>query len=165
MVGFQTRLKWGEQKRIFRKLPGLEKAEFERYGRMHRNTYINGPLIINKYYQCKIKENLYFAGQICGVEGYVESISAGLMAGIFAAKAVLKEPRYSLPETTATGALIHYVSQANWENFKPTKFTFGLLPEVHVKKGPKKGRKRMKKELKASLALESLTAWIKKAGI
>lgn len=165
MVGFQTRLKWGEQKRIFRKLPGLEKAEFERYGRMHRNTYINGPLIINKYYQCKLKENLYFAGQICGVEGYVESINAGLMTGIFAAKAVLKEPRYSLPETTASGALVHYVSQANWENFKPTKFTFGLLPEVPVKKGPKKGRKRMKKELKASLALESLTAWIKKAGI
>lgn len=165
MVGFQTRLKWGEQKRIFRKLPGLEKAEFERYGRMHRNTYINGPLIINKYYQCKLKENLYFAGQICGVEGYVESISAGLLAGIFAAKAVLKEARYSVPETTASGALVHYVSHANWENFKPTKFTFGLLPEVHLKGRHKKGRKKMKKELKASLALESLTTWIKKAGI
>jgi methylenetetrahydrofolate--tRNA-(uracil-5-)-methyltransferase len=165
MVGFQTRLKWGEQKRIFRKLPGLEKAEFERYGRMHRNTYINGPLIINKFYQCKLKDNLYFAGQICGVEGYVESICAGLLAGIFAAKTVLNEPRYSLPEITACGALINYVSQANWEDFKPTKFTFGLLPDVAAIKGPRRGSKRKKKEIKASLALETLKAWIEKAGI
>lgn len=165
IVGFQTRLKWGEQKRIFRKLPGLEKAEFERYGRMHRNTYINGPLIINKFYQCKLKDNLYFAGQICGVEGYVESICAGLLAGIFAAKAVLSEPRYSLPEVTACGALINYVSQSNWEDFKPTKFTFGLLPDVTARKGPRRGSKKKKKEIKASLALERLKAWIEKAGI
>jgi methylenetetrahydrofolate--tRNA-(uracil-5-)-methyltransferase len=165
MVGFQTRLKWAEQKRIFRKLPGLEKAEFERYGRMHRNTYINGPLIINKFYQCKLKDNLYFAGQICGVEGYVESICAALLAGIFAAKAVLNEPRYSLPEITACGALVNYVSQANWEDFKPTKFTFGLLPDVNVPKGRKKESKKKKKEVKASLALERLRAWIEKAGI
>lgn len=165
MVGFQTRLKWGEQKRIFTKLPGLENAEFERYGRMHRNSYINAPLILNKFYQSKFKENIYFAGQICGVEGYVESICSGLMAGIFAAQSVLKEPRYSLPETTAVGSLIHYVSNAEWQQFKPTKFTFGLLPDVTTKKGPRKGRKKLKKELKASRALEALDAWIKKAGI
>lgn len=165
MVGFQTRLKWGEQKRIFRKLPGLENAEFERYGRMHRNSYINAPLIIDKFYRCKLKDNLYFAGQICGVEGYTESISSGLLAGMFAAQSVLKEPCYNLPETTACGALVHYVSQADWQNFKPTKFTFGLLPDVGAKKGPRKGRKKMKKEMKAAQALEALTSWIKKAGI
>ncbi len=166
MVGFQTRLKWGEQKRIFSKLPGLEKAEFERYGRMHRNSYINGPLIINKFYQCKLKSNLYFAGQICGVEGYVESISSGLAAGIFAAKAALNEARYNLPETTATGALVHYVSQAGWENFRPTKFSFGLLPDIPaVQKGRGKGSKKMRKEVKAALALETLKTWLTKAGI
>ncbi|MCP5106930.1 MAG: methylenetetrahydrofolate--tRNA-(uracil(54)-C(5))-methyltransferase (FADH(2)-oxidizing) TrmFO [bacterium] len=164
MVGFQTRLKWGEQKRIFRKLPGLEKAEFERYGRMHRNTYINAPLLINKFYQSKLKGNLYFAGQICGVEGYVESISSGLLAGIFAAKAVLHEPGYNLPETTACGSLIHYVSQADWQNFKPTKFSFGLLPQVKLETRGKR-TKKMKKELKASFALENLKSWIEKAGI
>jgi methylenetetrahydrofolate--tRNA-(uracil-5-)-methyltransferase len=166
MVGFQTRLKWGEQKRIFSKLPGLEKAEFERYGRMHRNSYINAPLIINKFYQCKLKNNLYFAGQICGVEGYVESISSGLVAGIFAAKAVLNEARYNLPETTAIGALVHYVSEAGWENFRPTKFSFGLLPDIPAaQKGRGKGSKKMRKEAKAALALETLKAWISKAGI
>ncbi len=161
LVGFQTRLKWGEQKRIFRKLPGLEKAEFERYGRMHRNTYINGPLIINKYYQCRQQDNLYFAGQICGVEGYVESIDSGLIAGIFAAQKVLSQPQYNLPESTASGSLIHYISRADWQNFKPTKFTFGLLPEVKVGQRDKK----LKKELKSRIALEEMAKWIEKAGI
>jgi methylenetetrahydrofolate--tRNA-(uracil-5-)-methyltransferase len=164
MVGFQTRLKWGEQKRIFRKLPGLENAEFERYGRMHRNTYINAPLIINKFYQCKFKNNIYFAGQICGVEGYVESISSGLLAGIFASQQMLNQTIYNLPETTANGALINYISQADWKDFKPTKFTFGLLPDIKGQAGPKI-KKKLKKELKARAALESLEKWIKKANI
>jgi len=166
MVGFQTRLKWGEQKRIFRKLPGLEKAEFERYGRMHRNTYINAPLIINKFYQCKTNPNIFFAGQICGVEGYVESICSGLLVGIFASRRLLNKTLYNLPETTACGALLHYVSQSEWKNFKPTKFSFGLLPELEA--GAKKRRKlkkKEKKELKAKIALESLAKWITKAEI
>jgi len=161
LVGFQTRLKWGEQKRIFRKLPGLKEAEFERYGRMHRNSYINGPLIVNKFYQCKQKENLYFAGQICGVEGYVESIDSGLIAGIFAAQRVLSQPQYNLPETTASGALINYISRANWKDFKPTKFSFGLLPEIKSRRG----NKRVKKELKSRIAIEEMAKWIEKAGI
>ncbi|MCP4157214.1 MAG: methylenetetrahydrofolate--tRNA-(uracil(54)-C(5))-methyltransferase (FADH(2)-oxidizing) TrmFO [bacterium] len=165
MVGFQTRLKWGEQKRIFRKLPGLEKAEFERFGRMHRNSYINGPLIIDNFYKCKIKENYYFAGQICGVEGYVESISSGLLTGLFAAKKLLGEECVPLPEDTACGALVHYISRADWKQFKPTKFTFGLLPEVDFKTGRRKGSKKLKKEMKANIALESLTTWKEKAGI
>jgi methylenetetrahydrofolate--tRNA-(uracil-5-)-methyltransferase len=166
MVGFQTRLKWGEQKRIFRKLPGLEKAEFERYGRMHRNTYINAPLIINKFYQCKTNPNIFFAGQICGVEGYVESICSGLLVGIFASQRVLNNPLYNLPETTACGALVHYVSQSGWKNFKPTKFTFGLLPDAETDaKKRRKLRKKDKKESKAKIALESLAKWITKAEI
>jgi methylenetetrahydrofolate--tRNA-(uracil-5-)-methyltransferase len=164
MVGFQTRLKYPEQKRIFRKLPGLENAEFERYGRMHRNTYINAPLIIDKFYQCKLKENLLFAGQICGVEGYVESISSGLIAGVFAASRLLNKTIYSLPEDTACGSLVHYISGADWKNFKPTKFTFGLLPDVKVKQ-VRKLRKRMKKELKSKTALERMARWIEKAAI
>jgi methylenetetrahydrofolate--tRNA-(uracil-5-)-methyltransferase len=165
LVGFQTRLKWKEQKRIFRKLPGLEKAQFERYGRMHRNTYINAPLLMNKYYQSKLNKNIYFAGQICGVEGYVESINSGLMAGIFTSKAVLKETIYSLPENTASGALVNYVSQANWKEFTPTKFTFGLLPSPKLNKRPRRESKKMKKNQKANEALNSLATWIKKANI
>jgi methylenetetrahydrofolate--tRNA-(uracil-5-)-methyltransferase len=166
MVGFQTRLKWGEQKRIFRKLPGLEKAEFERYGRMHRNTYINAPLIINKFYQCKTNPNIFFAGQICGVEGYVESICSGLLVGIFASQRVLNNPLYNLPETTACGALVHYVSQSGWKNFKPTKFTFGLLPDAETDaKKRRRLKKKDKKESKAKIALESLAKWITKAQI
>jgi methylenetetrahydrofolate--tRNA-(uracil-5-)-methyltransferase len=166
MVGFQTRLKWGEQKRISRKLPGLEKAEFERYGRMHRNTYINAPLIINKFYQCKTNPNIFFAGQICGVEGYVESICSGLLVGIFASQRLLNNPLYNLPETTACGALVHYVSQSSWKNFKPTKFTFGLLPDVETDAQKRRRlRKKDKKESKAKVALESLAKWITKAEI
>jgi len=166
MVGFQTRLKWGEQKRIFRKLPGLENAEFERFGRMHRNTYINGPLIINKFYQCKFEPDLYFAGQICGVEGYVESICSGLMAGIYASQRLLNKTLYNLPESTASGSLIHYVSQSEWKNFRPTKFSFGLLPHTEIQNGNKsKMKKRDKKMYKANIALEHLDKWIKKAGI
>jgi methylenetetrahydrofolate--tRNA-(uracil-5-)-methyltransferase len=164
LVGFQTRLKWGEQKRIFRKLPGLQKAQFERYGRMHRNTYINAPLLLDKFFQCKLKENLFFAGQICGVEGYVESVSSGLLAGIFAAHKLLLQPLFNVPETTACGALLRYISQADWQQFKPTKFTFGLLPELPRLPG-RKMKKQMKKELKANEALQHLSQWIEKAKI
>ena len=165
MIGFQTRLKYTEQKRIFRKLPGLENAKFERYGRMHRNTYINSPLIVNHFLQSKKKENMFFAGQICGVEGYVESICSGLIAGIYASQKVLNEPLISLPKDTAIGALINYISTANWKNYRPTKFTFGLLPDIKKDKrfdeDLLKGmtKKRRKKELKAKMAIDSLYKW------
>jgi methylenetetrahydrofolate--tRNA-(uracil-5-)-methyltransferase len=166
LVGFQTRLKWGEQKRIFRMLPGLEEAQFERYGRMHRNSYISAPLILNKFYQTKFKENLFFAGQISGVEGYVEAIGSGLAAGIFAAKRALAEPLYNFPEETANGALIHYITQANWKDFRPTRFTFGLLPDLPDRYKSRKARgKKIKKEMKARIALEALHKWLEKAGI
>jgi methylenetetrahydrofolate--tRNA-(uracil-5-)-methyltransferase len=159
LVGFQTRLKHSEQKRIFRMLPGLENAEFERFGRMHRNTYINAPLIINNFSQYKKNSQIYFAGQISGVEGYVESVSSGLLCGLFASQAVLGQPLSALPETTAMGSLLAYIANANWNDFRPSKFTFGLLGDGEVKSHDKK----RKKELKAERALEALEQWIKKS--
>ena len=167
MVGFQTRLKQNEQKRIFRSLPGLEKARFERYGRMHRNTYINAPLILDQYLQCKSRDTVFFAGQICGVEGYVESIASGLIAGIHAARKITNLPLVALPKNTACGSLIHYITRSDWKNFKPTKFTFGLLPDMsdlNANRQTKRKRmtKREKKETKASIALKNLDEWLLK---
>jgi methylenetetrahydrofolate--tRNA-(uracil-5-)-methyltransferase len=161
LVGFQTRLKQGDQKRIFRTLPGLEKAEFERFGRMHRNTYINAPLIINRFSQSKRDGRVYFAGQVSGVEGYVESVASGLACGLFAARDALGLERRELPEDTAVGALLGHVSQANWRDFRPSKFTFGLLPDSGVECHDKK----RKKELQAERACEAMGQWIKKTAI
>lgn len=161
LVGFQTRLKHGDQKRIFRTLPGLENAEFERFGRMHRNTYINAPLIINPFSQCKKNSRIYFAGQISGVEGYVESVASGLLCGLFASRDARGASRDPLPETTAVGALLAYIAHAGWQDFRPSKFTFGLLADSGVE-----GRdKKRKKELKAERACEALEQWIKRSAI
>jgi methylenetetrahydrofolate--tRNA-(uracil-5-)-methyltransferase len=161
LVGFQTRLKHGDQKRIFRTLPGLENAEFERFGRMHRNTYINAPLIINNFSQYKKNSQIYFAGQISGVEGYVESVSSGLLCGLFASRALLGKPLSALPEATAVGSLLAYVAHANWNDFRPSKFTFGLLGDSGVESNDKK----RKKELKAERACEAMEQWIMKSAI
>ncbi len=161
LIGFQTRLKHGEQKRIFRTLPGLENAEFERFGRMHRNTYINAPLILNRFSQSRRDSRVYFAGQISGVEGYVESTASGLVCGFFAAREALGMERPELPEATAVGSLLAYISQADWRDFRPSKFTFGLLPEA----GLDCRDKRKKKEMKAERACEALEQWAKKAAI
>jgi methylenetetrahydrofolate--tRNA-(uracil-5-)-methyltransferase len=161
LVGFQTRLKHGDQKRIFRMLPGLENAEFERFGRMHRNTYINAPLIINSFSQYKKNDLIYFAGQVSGVEGYVESVGSGLLCGLFAGQAVLGKPLSALPETTALGSLLAYIANAGWNDFRPSKFTFGLLGDSGVESRDKK----KKKELKAERAGEALEQWIKKSAI
>jgi len=161
LVGFQTRLKHGDQKRIFRTLPGLENAEFERFGRMHRNTYINAPLIINPLSQCKKNNRIYFAGQISGVEGYVESVASGLLCGFFAGRDALGMPGCQLPETTASGALLSYIAHAGWQDFRPSKFTFGLLADSGVECRDKK----RKKELKAERACEALEQWIKQSAI
>jgi len=157
MVGFQTRLKWGEQKRVFRMLPGLEKAEFERFGRMHRNTYINAPLILSPFFQFKLHPKIFFAGQISGVEGYVESVASGLLAGFFAVCTLSAQPLTELPGTTAIGSLARYISHSAWKDFKPSKFSFGLLPDQGIRDRNKKN----KKEMKAERALEDLTAWIR----
>jgi len=155
MVGFQTRLKWSEQRRVFRKIPGLEKARFERYGRMHRNTYISAPLVLNPHLQLKADPNIFFAGQLCGVEGYVESIATGLYAALRLAGILLKRPFPDIPTQTALGSLIHYITHARWQQFKPTKFSFGLLPPI---RGPRVS-KRQRKEQKALRALECIRQW------
>jgi methylenetetrahydrofolate--tRNA-(uracil-5-)-methyltransferase len=135
LVGFQNQLQWGEQKRILRLIPGLENAEFSRYGMIHRNTYINSPAVLRPTFQTRKRESLFFAGQISGVEGYTESAASGIVAGINAARLVRGEPPVVPPRTTALGALCHYVSHAESKNYQPTNIAFGLLPplEPHVK--------------------------------
>ncbi|HDP94218.1 MAG TPA: methylenetetrahydrofolate--tRNA-(uracil(54)-C(5))-methyltransferase (FADH(2)-oxidizing) TrmFO [Candidatus Aminicenantes bacterium] len=162
MVGFQTRLKWKEQKRIFRTLPGLEAAEFERFGRMHRNTYINAPLILDATGRARRRDSLFFAGQISGVEGYVESICSGLLAGRQMSRHLTGRPLVPLPGETACGALLDYVSSAEWKNFRPTKFSFGLLAPLELSRESRKLSKRERKEQLAQRALETLDQWIRR---
>ena len=128
LVGFQTQLKWGEQARVLAMIPGLEHAEFVRFGMVHRNTYINGPTVLRETWQTRARSDLFFAGQISGVEGYVESAASGLIAGRNAAALVLGEEPSAPPRTTAIGALGFYVSHANPQHYQPTNITFGIMP-------------------------------------
>lgn len=155
MVGFQTRLKWGEQERVFRMIPGLEKAEFARYGVMHRNTFINAPLLLETTTQLRKKPNLLVAGQISGVEGYVESAASGLAAGINAGRLHTGLHALELPQETALGALLHYITHAEPAGFQPMNITFGLMPPW-----PERIRsKKEKKLLMAKRALDSIKEW------
>ncbi|HEY7700212.1 MAG TPA: FADH(2)-oxidizing methylenetetrahydrofolate--tRNA-(uracil(54)-C(5))-methyltransferase TrmFO, partial [Vicinamibacteria bacterium] len=138
LVGFQNQLKWGEQKRILQLIPGLEKAEFSRYGMIHRNTYINSPTVLLPTFQTRKRESLFFAGQISGVEGYTESAASGILAGINAARLVRGEATLAPARTTALGALSHYISNAEAKNYQPTNIAFGLFPSLDP---PVKNRK------------------------
>lgn len=133
MVGFQTNLKYGEQKRVFSMIPGLENAEFIKYGVMHRNTFINSTKLLDDTYNLKQNNNIYFAGQITGVEGYVESISSGLVASINAVKRLKKMEKVEFPKETMIGALANYISTGN-KNFQPMNANYGILPELEGKK-------------------------------
>ncbi len=139
MVGFQTNLKYGEQKRVFSMIPGLENANFVKYGVMHRNTFINSPDLLDETYNFKKNSNIYFAGQITGVEGYVESISSGFVAGINAVKKFLNKEKSIYPNETVIGALANYISSKK-ENFQPMNANFGILPELSEKIRDKKER-------------------------
>ena len=139
MVGFQTNLKYGEQKRVFSMIPGLENANFVKYGVMHRNTFINSPDLLDETYNFKKNRNIYFAGQITGVEGYVESISSGFVAGINAVKKFLNKEKSIYPNETVIGALANYISSKK-ENFQPMNANFGILPELSEKIRDKKER-------------------------
>lgn len=130
LVGFQTRLRWGEQDRIFRLIPALQEAEFVRYGVMHRNTYINSPEILEPALQHKNRENIFFAGQITGVEGYMESAATGIIAGINIVNFLTGKAPLILPDYTMLGALIHFITSANPGNFQPMNANFGLLPPL-----------------------------------
>ena len=127
IVGFQTHLKFPEQKRVFSMIPGLENAEFARFGVMHRNTYIHSPGTLNSNYETIKRPGLYFAGQMTGVEGYVESASSGIVAGIAAARKILGKAPVDFPKTTATGALAHYISEFNGSDFQPMNINFGII--------------------------------------
>ena len=150
IVGFQTNLKFGEQKRVFSMIPGLENAEFIKYGVMHRNTYINSTNLLDNTYNMKSDRNIFFAGQITGVEGYVESISSGLVSAINACAMLKDEEKTIFPDITMIGALAKYISTEN-EKFQPMNANFGILPELEVKI-------RDKKERYATLADRALEA-------
>jgi len=143
MVGFQTHLKWGEQKRVFSLIPGLERAEIVRYGVMHRNTFINSPLLLEPTYQLKARRNLFFAGQMTGVEGYVESAAAGLVAGINAARLAQGREPVVPPRESALGSMAHYITTASPDNFQPMNANFGLFPPLDVRIRDKQRRYEM----------------------
>ena len=141
MVGFQTHLTFPEQKRVFRLIPGLENAEFFRYGVMHRNTFINSPQILDNRYAMRSKPNVYFAGQITGVEGYIESTASGFVAGLNAVNNILEKPAVIFPDVTVIGAMAAYISNPNIANFQPMNANFGLVPLLdHKVKGGKAAR-------------------------
>lgn len=151
LVGFQTHLKWPEQRRVFGMIPGLGNAEFVRFGVMHKNTYLNSPQLLDKHFNLRSNKRFYFAGQMTGVEGYVESAASGLMAGLAAARAVLELPEVEFPDVTAHGALANYISNPAIENFQPMNINFGLIPPLTV-------RIRKKREKNAQIAARALEA-------
>jgi methylenetetrahydrofolate--tRNA-(uracil-5-)-methyltransferase len=158
LVGFQTQLKWGEQARVLKLVRGLENAEFVRFGMVHRNTYINGPSVLRETWQTKFRDDLFFAGQISGVEGYVESAASGLIAGRNAAALVRGEEPRVPPRTTAIGALAYYVSHADSRNYQPTNITFGIMESPPAREGKRLGRVD-RKLATAQRALDDLDRW------
>jgi methylenetetrahydrofolate--tRNA-(uracil-5-)-methyltransferase len=156
LVGFQTRMKWGEQEKVLRLIPGLENAEFVRFGTVHRNTYINAPRVLTETLQTRARGDLWFAGQIAGTEGYVESAGGGLLAGIYCGMALLDDGIRTVPRSTALGSLAFYISHARAIDYQPTNITFGIIPELD-----KPVRKKL--ERRAALvrrALVDLDDWI-----
>jgi methylenetetrahydrofolate--tRNA-(uracil-5-)-methyltransferase len=156
LVGFQTQIKWGDQARVLRLIPGLEHAEFVRFGMVHRNTYVNGPTVLAETWQVRARPTLLFAGQMSGVEGYVESASSGLLAGLNAAALAKGGPVSALPRTTAIGALAYYVSHANPAHYEPSNITFGIMPPLDRPPRDKAARKMAL----AERALADLQTWI-----
>ena len=159
IVGFQTHLKWGEQKRVFQMIPGLENAEFVRYGVMHRNSYMDSPNLLKQTFQSRKQENLFFAGQMTGVEGYVESAASGLVAGINAARLFKGEEEIIFPQTTAIGALPYYITHTDSKHFQPMNVTFGIVKELE---GPRIRDKKERYTKVAERALEDLSQIIEK---
>jgi methylenetetrahydrofolate--tRNA-(uracil-5-)-methyltransferase len=154
MVGFQTKLKWEDQKRVFRMIPGLERAEFSRLGSLHRNTFVNSPLLLRESLQVEDHPRIFLAGQITGVEGYVESAAMGLLAGISASLWTKSERMVTPSPATALGSLIHYIIHANPATFQPMNVNFGLFPPLD---GPHRGKQ--KRRLLAKRGLEEIERW------
>ncbi len=160
MVGFQTNLTWPEQKRVFRMIPGLQNAEFARYGQMHRNTFINSPTLLLPTMQSRLRPDLFFAGQITGVEGYMGNAASGLVAGVNAARLLAGAAPVTLPQTTMLGALCRYVTRAEPNTFQPMKANFGLMPPLD---NPPRG-KRERARLYSARALEALEGYAGEMG-
>lgn len=161
IVGFQTHLKWGPQKEVLKLIPGLENVEIVRYGVMHRNTFINSPYVLMPTYQLKANEQIFFAGQMTGVEGYVESAGSGLLAGINAAKLAKGEELVVFPAETALGSMARYITEANPNNFQPMNINFGLFPELQ----PKVRDKKVRTEQMANRALTTIQNFMKSTAI
>jgi methylenetetrahydrofolate--tRNA-(uracil-5-)-methyltransferase len=156
LVGFQTQLKWSDQERVLRLIPGLARAQFVRFGMVHRNTYINGPTVLRETWQTKTRDDLFFAGQISGVEGYVESAASGLLAGINAAAMAAGDAPRAAPRSTAIGALAYYVSHASAGYYQPSNITFGIMEPL-----PAPPRNKLERKTAVSArALAELGAWI-----
>jgi len=155
LVGFQTQIKWGEQARVLRMVPGLEQAEFVRFGMVHRNTYVNGPTCLTETWQVRKRPSLFFAGQMSGVEGYVESAASGLLAGMNAAALALGEPASAPPRSTAIGALAYYASHANPAHYEPSNITFGIM--APLERAPR-GKAERNRALSAR-AIAALEEW------
>ena len=161
IVGFQNHLKFGEQARVLRLIPGLENARFLRYGQIHRNTYINAPSLLAECLQMKAHERIFFAGQIAGVEGYVESIAMGLLAGVHASALVAGCAPVAPPRSTAFGSLVHYITHADARNFQPANITFDLLPPLEERVRDRKQRHR----LICERALRDFESWLAKSNV
>lgn len=159
LVGFQTNLKFSEQKRVFRMIPGLENAQFERYGQMHRNTFINSPALLKSSLQFRTRSDLFFAGQVTGVEGYVGNIGTGLLAGLNAARLHCGQSPLTVPSTTMLGALCHYIVNAALADFQPMKANFGIMPPIP---GLEKAGRRARAKAYAERAIHDLDEFLER---
>ncbi len=157
VVGFQTQLKWGEQKRVFQMIPGLANAEFVRFGMIHRNTYVNAPRTLEPTFETRARRGLFFAGQMSGVEGYVESAASGILAGIGAAARARGDQPVAFPEDTALGALGRYIARSDPDHYQPTNIAFGLLPDL-PQRIRDKGQKRLALSRRALASLDVFRA-------
>src|SRR5665213_1888652 len=164
LVGFQNHLKFGEQKRIMRLIPGLEQAEFLRYGQIHRNTYINAPALLNDTLQLRAHSNVFFAGQISGVEGYVESIATGLAAGLHAANYLNGVAPVAFPRESAIGSLCHYITHADAKKFAPANITFDLLPPLEDDLRKRIRDKKERHRIQCERGLDAWTLWLEAQG-
>jgi methylenetetrahydrofolate--tRNA-(uracil-5-)-methyltransferase len=164
LVGFQTQLTYGEQARVFRMIPGLERAEFARFGLVHRNTYINGPLVLSETWQVRSRPGLFFAGQVSGVEGYVESAASGLLAGINAAAVADGRATSAPPRTTAIGALAYYASHADAAHYQPSNITFGIMAPLESTDNRLRRDRKARNEAISARALAALGEWISEVG-
>jgi methylenetetrahydrofolate--tRNA-(uracil-5-)-methyltransferase len=160
LVGFQNHLRYGEQARVLRLIPGLANAEFLQFGQIHRNTYICSPRVLSATMQMRDRPNTFFAGQITGVEGYVESVAMGWLAGVNAARLAFGRELVEAPRATATGALAHYVSHADAKNFQPVNITFALLPPLPEPARRVSRRKRERRQFQVELALKEWDEWL-----